>query len=298
MIKEFNLIPICIFIGISVFLLILLIFSSPQRTRREKAKKEKTNEWLYNNLLEKLYDALFGNYDPAVLSKKLGLEYDKYMINCRVIDKAPNLKKETMLRIIGLIAFFGGTILSLVLWSFIPAIIGMVTYLLCVTRVTTAVKTAAEIKKSQVLSDLPRFVDLLQAALEVGLPIDVAIQETANDIPGTISTDLKTSIAEMEIGAENWQSALESIAHKYELDILSDFVLDIITSYNKGVSVTNAVARKAYEVKQSALLRAKEQTAKMSSTILMPIVIFKIAPLLVIMMVPIIMQITSVFMGR
>ena len=265
---------------------------------REKAKNEKSNEWLYSNFLEKLYDALLGNRDPAVLAKKLGLEYDKYMINCRVIDKVPNLKKETMLRIIGLIMFFGGTLLSLVFWSFIPVAIGMAAYLFCVTRITTAVKAAAETKKAQVLSDLPRFVDLLQAALEVGLPIDVAIAETANDIPGTISTDLKTSIAEMEIGAENWQSALEAIAHKYELDILSDFVLDIITAYNKGVSVTGAVARKAYEIKQSALLRAKEQTAKMSSTILVPIVIFKITPLLIIMMIPIIMQITSVFMGR
>ena len=298
MISTINLIPLCILVSVSVFLLILAIFSSPQRTRREKAKNEKSNEWLYSNFLEKLYDALLGNRDPAVLAKKLGLEYDKYMINCRVIDKAPNLKKETMLRIIGLIMFFGGALLSLVLWSFIPAAIGMAAYLFCVTRITTAVKAAAETKKAQVLSDLPRFVDLLQAALEVGLPIDVAIAETANDIPGTISTDLKTSIAEMEIGAENWQSALEAIAHKYELDILSDFVLDIITAYNKGVSITNTVARKAYEIKQSALLRAKEHTAKMSSTILVPIVIFKITPLLIIMMIPIIMQITSVFMGR
>jgi len=289
-----SLITVSSFVGFVVLLVFLAAFSRQKTSKLTKGASGK-DEWLYSNLLEKLYTAIFNNTDPIKTSKALGLEYDKYMINCNIIGKEPNFKKECMMRLIGVFTFFFGLLMAIILFNALPMIIGIAVFVLMVTRVTKSVEGAAKNKKSRLKQDLPRFVDLFLSALEVGLPVETAIIETAESIPCVISDELKNSIAEMKMGGKSWNQALEDIAHKYEIDIFSDFVLDIITAYKKGVSVTESVARKSYEIKQSALLAAKERTAKMSTEILVPVVVFKILPLLVLMMIPILMQITSTF---
>lgn len=282
-------IGIAVIIACAVFFFTLFILG-----RQKKSVLTTGNDtWLFDHFFTKLYDALFENKDPVQISKKLGLEYDKYMISCNIIDKTPDFKKETMMRIIALVLFFISIVLSAILFSFVPFLFGACAYLLLVSNVTRSAQRAAEAKKSALLLEFPRFIDMLLSALEVGFPIDVAIIQVSNNVPGIISNELKKSVAEMQIGAKSWKDALESIARKYEIDLFSDFVLDVTTAYDKGVSVTESVARKAYVIKQSALLRAKERVAKMSTSVLVPIVIFKIIPLLAIMMVPIVIQIVS-----
>lgn len=293
-----SLIILCVLLGISVFLAVFALFSTP--AKKNAIKKEESDvkeDWLYSNFLTKLYDVLFGKYEPSDIAQKFGLKYDKYMLHCSIINKVPDMKKEAMLRVIGVASFFVGALLCLFLLNLIPFIVATAIYFLLVLRIPKEAEKAAEAKKTRMIVELPRFVDLLQSALDIGLPIDMAIKETANVIPCIISDELNLAQAQMEIGAENWQSALENIAHKYEITVFSDFVLDIITSYNKGVSVKDAVARKSYEIKQSALLRAKEKTAKMGTTILIPIMIYKIVPMLGIMLVPIVIQISNTFLG-
>lgn len=289
---------IALLLGVSVFFIALSIFAirhRKPRTKNENKEYEKPEAWLYSNLMVKLYDAIFGDRDPATISKKFGLEYDKYMINCNIVGKSPNMKKECMMRIIGVASFFIGAFASLISFSPYPAIIGSALYLLLVSANTHKVANEAEKKKSALILGFPRFLDMLSSGLEADLPIEIALAKVVEHVPCVLSAELKTSIAQMQVGAINWQQALENVAYKYEVDILSDFVLDVVTSHNKGIPVAEAVARKSYMVKQSALLRSKEKVAKMSTSILFPIVVFKIIPLLAIMLIPIVIQIFSGF---
>lgn len=280
--------------GLSVFFLVLASFSKQKKSQLSRGEEE-NGIWLYSNLLETLYDLLFGKAEPLNVSRSLGLEADKYMRNCNIVGKTPNLKKECMMRLIGTVAFVLGLILSLVFFNLIPFGAGTLCFLLMVTRVTHQVQSAADEKKDALIRALPRFIDLFLSALEVHLPPDVAIIATANAVPCVASDELKQTFAEMKIGAKSWQQALEDIAHKYEVDAFSDFVLDIITAEKKGVSITESVRRQSYEIRQTTLLRAKEKTAKMSTTILIPVVIFKLLPLIIIMMLPIAIQILRTF---
>ena len=291
---NFNLLTVSFIIGIIIFIVIIVLFSK-QKVSQLSKNETNQDEWLYSNLLEKIYIALFNKKDPIVISKALGLEYDKYMINCNIANKAPNFKKECMMRIIGYFAFFLGVILSALLFNIIPLCIGGASFVLLVTRVTKTVEATVKAKRTRLQNDLSRFVDLFLSALEVGLPIETAIIETAESVPCVLSDELKASLAEMKIGAKSWSKALEEIAHKYEIDIFSDFVLDIITAHNKGVSITDSVARKSYEIKQSSLLLAKEQTAKLNTKILIPVILFKLGPLLMLLMIPIVYQIMNTF---
>ena len=287
---------IALLYGVAALLLILAIFSSPKHSRLEKDNTPDASEWLYSNLLSKLYDALMGSRPPERILKSLGLRFDSYMVDCEILGRTPDLKREAMLRILGIFALVFGIILSVPVGSPVPMLLSAVVYLLCASYIPRKVHSDAQTKKAAVSSELSRFVDLLLSALEINLPVEIAIAQTADSVPGILSSELRKTFAEAHVGAMNWQQALEKIAHKYEIDQLSDFVSDIITAYNKGISVTEAVARKSYEIKQSVLLQAKERTAKMSNSILVPVTIFKIIPLMAVMMIPIISQILNMFL--
>jgi len=289
---------ISILYGITAMLLVLAAGSSVNVSLLEKGQVAEGDDWLYSNFLSKMYVALFGDRDPVPICKALGLKLDTFMMNCAVVRYTPDFQREAMLRILGVFTFICGILLSVVLVSIFPMIIGIVTYIVCASYLPEKIKRQAELKKSTMVIELSRFVDLLLSALESGMPIEIAIQETAENVPCILSDELKASFVKVNMGAKNWQKALEDIARLYEVDQLSDFVLDITTAYNKGVSITESVARKAYEIKQSALLLAKERTAKMTNIILLPITIFKILPLIGIMMVPIVYQIFNMVSFR
>ena len=100
-------------------------------------------------------------------------------------------------------------------------------------------------------------------------------------------------MAETELGAKSWQRALEEVALKYDVGVFSDFVLTLVAAYEKGIPIAETVVRKSSEIKQSNLLEAKERAVKLSNTVLLPVLIFKILPLLAIMLIPIMQQISS-----
>lgn len=272
--------------GGAMALLVLLFRSMPKKSLLNDGQ-----EWLFHNFFERLFVSIFDETDPAKIATAFGLEYDKYMLDCSIIGKKPNITREAMMRVVGVFLFVLGIPIAVILMNPIPVFLGIGAYYILAAGIPRSVHSKAEQKKGQLVQEMPRFVDLLLSALEIGLPIETAIQETMDAVPCVLSQELKASFAEAQIGAKNWQQALEAIAQKYELDILSDFVLDIITSYNKGVSVKDAVARESFEVRQTTLLTAKEKTAKMTSIILAPLVVFKMLPLVVIMMAPIVMEI-------
>lgn len=277
--------------GIAALLFTIGFGAIPKRSILGKNNEE----WLYSNGFQKLYTSILGETDPVRISKAFGLEYDKYMVDCSVIGKTPNMEKETMMRVVGVFGFIFGILLSLILMSSYPIVIGCILYLLLASSIPRSTHSKAQSRKRQIANELSRFVDLFLSALEINFPVEIAITQTAEALPCLLSTELLEAMAETQVGAKNWQQALEALARKYEIDQLSDFVLDVITAYNKGVSVTEAVARKSYEIKQSSLLSAKEQTARMTNTILVPLVFFKILPLIVVLMLPIIMEIMEFF---
>lgn len=135
---------------------------------------------------------------------------------------------------------------------------------------------------------------MLHTALIMGFPVDQAIDLTAQNLQDTILADeLLKTLAETKVGAYSWQEALEHLASAYGVDTLSDFVLDITNAYKLGSSITDSVARKSKDIKQSNLVAMKERASKLTNTILFPILFFKIVPVIALMAVPIIVQLQT-----
>ncbi len=265
----------------------------------KKLKKEigYKEEPLYKDLDVKIYDA-FIHKKPEIVARKIGINAEDYYKNCELIRKPTNLK--------GLIAKIGLSAMT-VLWF---AVIGLITknwyvsiagiligLFLIVYLVKRSEEQAADVR-AQIVAEMPRFLDMLQTALYINMPVEEAISITAKHLKGTLLADeFAKTVAEIQLGAFGWQTALENMSHKYEVDIFSDFVLDIVTAYDKGIPIYDVVARKNKEIKQTNLLTLKENASKLNSTIVIPIAIFKLLPLIVILCIPIIYQLrdTGVF---
>lgn len=239
-------------------------------------------------------DKLF-KQDPEILAQRLGIALDKYRFNCNIVGIQPKIQAIILARIASIIILTLGILLAIVANNLYIRIVLIVVVLtaaaLTFIAPTASVAGKAQSKKDQFESEIPRFLDLLQTALKINLPIASAIKITAESIPGILSTELLKALIITEVGNTSWQNALYDIAQKYEVDSFSDFVLDIVTAYQKGADIIDSIERQSRDLKTTSLLKAKENAAKATSMILLPVVFFKMLPLLAILFIPIIIQV-------
>lgn len=233
----------------------------------------------------------FTSADPAAILERVGFNMRRYRKNCHIADIKPDPEKI-------LVIAASGTVMAVVLT--ITAIFTKAWWLIGVGLVllTAAVDVpirkcnhmAAE-KQMQIRNELPRFLDMLQTALYINMPVEKAIETTAQHLEDTLlAEEFERTLAEVRLGADSWQGALEKMSEKYDIDVFSDFVSDLVNAYNKGIPIYETVMRKNSEIKESQKLRIKENANKMNSTILFPIVVFKLVPILVLICLPIIIQ--------
>jgi len=271
----------------------LFAFRHRKKALSVRPGQPRPDEWLFAGWSENVYDSLFKE-NPAVIARRVGVNVEAYTHNCEILKEPQRLKDIIVKKLMGflLIALcgFAGIALKNILIIFFGVLAAIPLIFFGMQKIESAVK----LKKFRMVEELPRFIDLLQTALLINLPVEDAIMVTAKNLKETtLAQEFLSAVAEAQMGVHDWQAALERLARKYEIDPLSDFVLDLVTSYNKGVPIADAVARKSRDIKQSNLLSMKARASKLTSTILLPVLGFKVMPLLALLCIPIIQQITS-----
>lgn len=274
-------------------MIILFAVVKDEMENRSSRIKRPDNEWLFTNWSIKLYDA-FTKTEPEKMLVKLGVNVEEYKKNCDILYiRDYNMKKLAADKLIGMLIFFLGLILLAVfLMSGLLLSIAIIVsgYLLYQGNVPKVKKLAKE-KRRRIETELPRFLDLLQTALYIDIPVSDAILLTAKQLDRSIiAKELTTSIAESQMGSISWQKALQELALLYDVDILSDFVQYLINGYEKGLNIYDVVARQAAETRKISLILAEENANKLNTSIIVPIGIFKLLPLIAIIGYPIAYQ--------
>ena len=274
--------------GLTIFLFVIF-FAAIQYNKslkRSRRGKEQKDEWLFHDFYLKVYSAIFQNTDADEAAVKIGINVEKYYKNCELTRTKPNVKKIVVNTIYGLLLFPISILLSLTISS-VFCFIGAIFFLLLVYREQQKIGKKAEEMRLQVSSELPRFLDLLQSELIVGMPIENAIYIIAEKFDSLLSREFLEAMNEMELGISGWQQAIEKVATKYGIETLSEFVLDVSTSYSKGVSIADTVVRKTKEIKETHLLNIKERAGKATNKLVLETTIFQIAPMIVYIMFPV-----------
>lgn len=292
--KQALFISLCMGAAILIFIIFLTAMQYSKSNKHSVYGKNNPDDWLFHNFYLKVYSAFFGIKEPEDVAIKLGINIEKYYKNCQLTRTRPNAKKLIVNTIYGFAAFLVSILLSLLV-SPVFAALGVFLFFYLVFFEQQRLNSKAEEMKEQVAAELPRFLDILQTELIVGLPIETSIYIICEKFNSLISREFLEALNEMELGISGWQQALEKVAAKYDIETLSDFVLDVSTSYMKGVSITDSVVRKTKEVKETHLLNIKEKAGKATNTMLIPMAIFQFIPLIVLIMFPTMIQIFNAF---
>lgn len=292
--KQALFISLCMGAAILIFIIFLTAMQYSKSNKHSVYGKNNPDDWLFHNFYLKVYSAFFGIKEPEDVAIKLGINIEKYYKNCQLTRTRPNAKRLIVNTIYGFAAFLVSILLSLLV-SPVFAALGVFLFFYLVFFEQQRLNSKAEEMKEQVEAELPRFLDILQTELIVGLPIETSIYIICEKFDSLISREFLEALNEMELGISGWQQALEKVAAKYDIETLSDFVLDVSTSYMKGVSITDSVVRKTKEVKETHLLNIEERAGKATNTMLIPMAIFQFIPLIVLIMFPTMIQIFNAF---
>ncbi len=292
--KQALFISLCMGAAILIFIIFLTAMQYSKSNKHSVYGKNNPDDWLFHNFYLKVYSAFFGIKEPEDVAIKLGINIEKYYKNCQLTRTRPNAKRLIVNTIYGFAAFLVSILLSLLV-SPVFAALGVFLFFYLVFFEQQRLNSKAEEMREQVATELPRFLDILQTELIVGLPIETSIYIICEKFDSLISREFLEALNEMELGISGWQQALEKVAAKYDIETLSDFVLDVSTSYMKGVSITDSVVRKTKEVKETHLLNIKERAGKATNTMLIPMAIFQFIPLIVLIMFPTMIQIFNAF---
>lgn len=281
---------------VSVFVMIAVFFSAIAFfavTNNQKSIGRMKSSWIFDEWQENLYDSLFKK-EPQEVAKSIGIDFRKYLHNCKICKEDAKIKKVITERLVGLSLLALSGIVGLVTKNIIIVLLGSIVSLVLSYYGTYKLEQNAKKRKEQIVFELPRFLDLFHTALLIGIPVEQAIDITSDSLKNTIlAKDLKRAMTDAKMGVVTWVQALENLAEEYEVDALSDFILDITNAYNNGSPIIDSVIRQNKDIKQTRLLTMKERSAKLTNIILIPIVVFKILPILAIIGIPIVIQLNQ-----
>ena len=157
---------------------------------------------------------------------------------------------------------------------------------MCIRDSYSKLHNAVKARLYQIEDTLPRYLSLLSKALD--LPVEQAIEITSKSFPCVLSEDLLECCHSIRFGAGGWQESLTKLAKVYKLDSFNGFVMDIIQAYSQGTDIKEAVERKAYALEQNRLYVVEQEDARTKTLVFIPMMVFKIVPLMALMMIPMI----------
>lgn len=273
---------------LSIFLIAIVVGALiyERTSKKKKLEKIKEGEWLFSNFHDVVFDAIYKNSKAEKLCGIDRLEYERM---CKIVHKTPEFKKVVAYRVEGAVICFLFLLMAYVMSYSVTAMIicliaGIGSMYFLWMMPYSRLKSQVENKLFYVSDDLPRFLSLLEKAMD--LPIDQAMLVTASKFDSPLSEDLIDSINKVALGANGWQETLLDLARTYEIENFSDLVLEIINSYEQGVNIRPLITRKAYEVEQSRMYAVESHDARIKTMIYLPIIGLKVLPLMALICLP------------
>ena len=263
----------------------ILVYEKEQKGQALGQKKTE-GDWLFSNFQKTVYDMF---YKTPKSDSLCGISQEGYLRYCKILHIAPHIEDYVALRIeSAFISFFlllGALLMSSNLLIMIVCLLmaATVVYLMWMLPYSQ-IKNKAEERLFRIQDDLPRFLSLLEKAMD--LPVDQAMIVTATKFESPLSEDIIDSINKVSLGANGWTETLVDLAKIYKIEDFSDLILEIVNSYEQGVNVRSLVNRKAKEVEETRLYAVEAHDSKIKTLIFLPIIALKVLPLMVMICLP------------
>ena len=130
-------------------------------------------------------------------------------------------------------------------------------------------------RQKQLRNGLPDALDLMVVCSEAGLGLNAAISRVADEIGvqhPELADELQLVMMQTRAGMDS-RSALKELERRTGLDDISAFVTTLLQAMRFGTSIGQSLRVFSDEMRDKRLQRAQEKAARLSLTMLMPIVL-------------------------
>ena len=141
---------------------------------------------------------------------------------------------------------------------------------------------------------LPDALDLLTICVEAGLGFDAAMSKVGEKWENDLSLSFARGIREIQLGKLR-REALRDMADRIGLPEMTSFVAAVIQSESLGVSMARVLRIQADQMRLKRRQRAEEEAQKAPIKMLLPMGLFIFPSIMIVLLTPAIMRITSSF---
>ena len=132
---------------------------------------------------------------------------------------------------------------------------------------------------------LPGFLDLLSVCVEAGLGFDQAIQYVCHEYKGELSDEFKVVQRDISLGSTRKQ-ALMSLCQRVTSSQMTTFTAAVLQADEMGISLKNILNAQSRNVRLAYKNKIEEKAQKLSTKILIPMLIFIFPVIFIILLGP------------
>jgi len=253
------------------------------------------NTYLAESLLTHIYNVFCNflmdvtpEYKLAVLNKKL--EKAGLLIN-GTVEKWLYAKNMIML-----IAFILSSLLSYIIEPSIAKafIIAIIIVLFANTCLNFYIAKRFEMRKKNIIKDLPYTLDLITVSVEAGASFDGAIAKVISNIRGELCDEFSKCLKEIKMGIQR-KAALKNMSERCDVKELSMLVNSLIQADELGVSLGRVLRIEAANLREHRKQMAREKAMKAPIKMLFPLIFFIFPSIFIIILGPAVIRIFSIF---
>ena len=257
----------------------------------------------FKNINKSVFN-IFYNIDPnnedamKAQATKLKVNTENLETYCNILNEKPDYTSSIARRTEAIIIIVISAIILLVGFIFNINLIGLflaglVIALLIAFYPEAKIKSQAMEKKFAIEDNLTYFSDLLITALRTKIPVWDALVRTSKYYDSVLSDEILDINKKALTSDKSWNKQLEELALKYDSPNLSEFISNIITASETGSDFVKVINDTSDYLKTSKLNRVQEDAKKFGTTMLFPLMIFKLLPIMMLIMIPAMSQVQN-----
>lgn len=295
--------------GITIFIVIYIVLNLITNILTRKKEDEnlqrikKHRDYLDEDIIEdiknqsnsnSLYDRVF---KPQIEKQKSGYEklvkqfgIDRVKIQKKILRvSADNITVDEIVfyRIFGFVVCFASILPSLLLLGELGLIIPPVLLIYFSFNTESKLDSDFAKKREEVLVTMPTFLKLMADATSSGNTVQAAISKVIRKYPGVLSEEFRKTEKEASFTGD-WDMALENMSVRNDIEELTNLVIELKISKEKGIAITETLLRFADKMEKEKRFIITERARKKTTTMLVPMMMFLFGPLFLLILLPIV----------
>ncbi|MEA4815941.1 MAG: type II secretion system F family protein [Lachnospiraceae bacterium] len=140
-------------------------------------------------------------------------------------------------------------------------------------------------RKNAIERQLPDVLDLLSVSVEAGLGFEQALTHISNNMEGPLIDEIIVTAREMSLGRTR-KDALNLLGERCNIDDLRSFAAALIQAGQLGIPMKNVLRSQSAAIRVSRKAKVQERAMKVSTKMLIPMVVFIFPVIFIVLMGP------------